>query len=99
MFSYIAYGLGIQCDFELPEFVAAHVADAACDVTIRLDANDAPANLLVDESLATFGPEEVLLAFKRAGVFRVRAGQEILVSRAPGADLPLVRLYLVGKVL
>ena len=35
----------------------------------------------------------------RAGVFRIRRGQEIIISRAPGANLSLVRLYLVGKVL
>jgi hypothetical protein len=95
MFSYHAYGLGIRSDFEFPEFVAA---DGVSDVTIRLDANEAPADALIDETSVEFTPDEIRLAFKHAGVFRIRGGQEIVVQRAPGADLALVRLYIVGKV-
>jgi hypothetical protein len=96
MFSYHAYGLGIRSDFALPEFVTA---EGVCDVTIRLDSNDAPADALIDETSVDFRPDEVILAFKHAGVFHIRSGREIVVRRAPGADLALVRLYLVGKVL
>jgi hypothetical protein len=95
MFSYHAYGLGVQSEFEFPEFV---VADGACDVTIRLDSREAPADALVDETSVAFEPDEIRLAFKHAGVFHIRGGQEIVVQRAPGADLALVRLYVVGKV-
>ena len=96
MFSYYAYGLGIHCDFELPEFVPA---ERGCDVLIRMDPNDASAGDLAEESSVALGEDEARLTFMRAGVFRIRRGQEIIISRAPGADLSLVRLYLVGKVL
>lgn len=96
MFSYRAYGLGIHCDFQLPEFVAA---DGNCDVVIRLDPNEPPADMLAEEPHVEFRAGEAILAFQHVGVFRVRDGREISVNPAPGADLSLVRLYLVGKVL
>jgi hypothetical protein len=96
MFAYRAYGLGIHCDFELPEFVAGA---GDCDVAIRLDPAPAPPEALIDESSVDFTERETTLSFKRAGVFRVRDGREVVINAAPGADQSLLRLYLVGKVL
>jgi hypothetical protein len=96
MFSYFAYGLGIHSEFPLPEFVPA---DVPCDLTIRLDSEDPPADLLREDAYVDLGVDHAVLAFRRAGAFRITAGRDILISRAPGADLSLIRLYLVGKIM
>ena len=96
MFSYRAYGLGIHSEFPLPEFLP--VVEAGTEVTIRLEYGEPPAYMLAEDSYVELHPREAILGFKRAGVFRIRDGCEITVSTAPGADLSLVRLYLLGKV-
>lgn len=96
MYTYFAYGLGIRSNFPLPEFVSA---DSQCDVTIHLESDEAPADLIRDDSYVELAAGEATLAFKDAGVFRIREGREIWISPAPGTDLPLIRLYLVGKVM
>jgi hypothetical protein len=96
MLSYFAYGLGIHSDFPLPEFVAAEMP---CDVRIRLDPVEASEDVLNIDSYMELGPGEALLAFRHVGAFRIRRGEEIVVSLARGADLALARLYLVGKAM
>jgi hypothetical protein len=95
MFSYHAYGLGIHSEFPIPEFVLAQVQ---ADVVIRLAPSE-PSGLLEQAAVVELDTQEATLAFGCAGVFRIRRGCEILVTPAPGADLSLVRLYLVGKVM
>jgi len=95
--NYWAYGLEIQSALALPEFVAF---GAGADVTIRCsradcvppDAEDRPWYIQVTR-------EEALLFFRDVGVFRVREGREIRISRAPGTDDSRLRLYLVGTVM
>jgi hypothetical protein len=96
MFSYSAFGLRIRSDFPLPEFLPA---DGPPDVTIRVDRTPAPVNLLEPPYHVDLGVRDATLAFRRVGVFRLYSGSDILVSLAPGAELSLARLYLVGKVM
>jgi hypothetical protein len=96
MFSYCAYGLGIHSDFALPEFVAG---DAQADVVVRLAPVGGSSGVPEHDTHVKLSASEATLAFRGAGVFRIRAGREILVTPAPGVELSLVRLYLVGKVM
>jgi len=96
MFSYRAYGLDILSDFAVPEFVPNR--EGRSDVAIRLQPCEPPFPL-PDDSYVEVRPGEAFLKYQRAGLFHIRDGREINVSPAPGADLALVRLYLVGKVL
>jgi hypothetical protein len=95
MFSYRAYGLDILSDFPMPEFHP--LANGRGDVAIRLEPCEPPLHM-ADDSYVEVQPGEAFLKYQRAGVFRIRNGREIAISPAPGADLALVRLYLVGKV-
>ena len=95
MFSYRAYGLDVLSDFPMPEFVS--IADGRGDVAIRLGPCEPPLQM-ADDSYVEVQPGEAFLKYQRAGVFRIRNGREITIAPATGADLALVRLYLVGKV-
>jgi hypothetical protein len=95
MYSYRAYGLGVHCNFPLPEFIPA---DVPSDVNVRVDSREAPPEMLEEERHIELRDDQAVLAFKHAGVFRVSAGREVIISAAPGADLSVIRLYLVGKV-
>ena len=93
--AYRAYDLDIVSDFSIPEFVPG--GDCGSDVAIRLQSCEPPVPL-PDDSYVEVRPGDAFLKYGRAGVFHVRDGREITISPAPGADLALVRLYLVGKV-
>jgi hypothetical protein len=96
MLSYFAYGLGIHSDFPLPEFVPANVE---ADVIVRFDSAKPPVEMLERDAHVELQPTEATLAFRQAGVFRIREGREILIFPAQEADQSLIRLYLVGKVM
>lgn len=102
MFSYFAYGLGIQSALPLPEFIAVK---AGCDVTIRLESVDCTPNdyvplEVVDKQLyIKITSEEAIIFSKSVGVFLVRGGHEVVVIPAPGVDDRLIRLYIVGTVM
>ena len=96
MFSYRAYGLDILSDFPVPEFLPN--GESRGDVAIRLQSCEPPFTI-PDDSYVEVRPGDAFLKYQRAGLFHIRDGREITISPAPGADLALVRLYLVGKVL
>lgn len=102
MFSYFAYGLGIQSALPLPEFIAV---EAGCDVTIRLGSVDCKPNdymplEVADKPLCLkITSEEAIIFLKGVGVFLVRGGQEVVVIPVPGVDERLIRLYIVGTVM
>jgi hypothetical protein len=97
MFSYFAYGLGIQSTLPLPEFVAA---EAGCDVIIRLEPNgDDPAAIHRKRWPVKMTAAEAVLPVQDIGVFLVRGGREIIVRPCPGVDERLLQLYLAGTVM
>ena len=95
MFRHFAYGLGIHSDFRIPDFPEA---DVPCDVRIRLEPQDRWLESRIPEPYVEAGYGETTLAFEPV-VFLVRRGQEIWVTPVHGADVALIRLYLVGKVM
>jgi hypothetical protein len=68
-------------------------------VVVRLDRNQRAAAATAHDGCVALGAEDATLTFSRAAVFHIRAGREIVVTPVPGAELSLVRLYLVGKVM
>jgi hypothetical protein len=96
MFSYCAYGLNIRSQIQIPELTSA---SGRADVVITLDPTPPSPALLEEETFVRVDDLEITLGFRRAGVFRAIGGREIVISLAPGADLALARLYLLGKVL
>ncbi len=97
MFSYLAYGLGIQSRLPLPEFVPA---EAGCDVVIDFDAAAITPSEVGDTPwYVRVTPAEAVIADKDLGVFVIRGGRHVTVIPARGADEGAVRLYLVGTVM
>lgn len=102
MFSYFAYGLGIQSAVPLPEFVAA---EAGCDVTVHIESNNytpndyVPLEAVDQPWYLKLTLEEAVLFCKDAGVFLVHGGHKVVVVPAPGACERTIRLYLVGTVM
>ena len=106
LFSYSAYGLGIQSALPIPEFMPA---DVGSDVTISVE-NDpnftlkdhVPLELLAHPDPAFIilnGVEDAMFCVKDTGLFRVQGGRKIVVVPAPDASDQLIRFFLVGKVM
>ncbi len=97
MFSYFAYGLGIQSELPLPELVPAQAGD---DVVIRLQGDDGiPSEVAGQEWYWRISSDDAVLSLKDVGVFLIREGREITVIPASGAEESLLRLYLVGNIM
>jgi hypothetical protein len=97
MLHYSAYGLKISSDFPIPEFRPS--PDDRPDVAVRLDRGEPPADLMARHGCVELNAGDATLAFERVAVFRIHGGREIVVNPIADIDLPLVRLYLVGKVM
>jgi hypothetical protein len=97
-YAYQAYGLNIQSAIALPELRSAGAVDRA-DLLIQFQAVQAPELGERAGRMTWTESGEASLAFRDAGAFQVRVGQEILVDPAPQAAESLLRLYLLGPVL
>lgn len=102
MFCYFAYGLKIQSNIPIPEFLPA---DVGTDVMIRVessghrDINRLPAEAFDKPMYLKMDEVETTLALKNIGVFFIREGREIVVVPAPDVEISLIRLYLVGSMM
>src|SRR5262249_21201448 len=97
MFSYVAYGLGIESALPLPEFVTAGTRP---EVVIHLGNHyEVPPEAIGQPWHIRWDREDATLFFRDVGVFRVRGGREVIVSPAPGTRASRVRLYLVGTMM
>lgn len=101
MFSYFAYGLGIQSAIAIPEFV---VATVAVDVTIDLVDEYAPDRYIPEHILPQqwslkLNQAEAIFYMKEVGVFRVEAGRKIVIMPVPGTSEEVLRFYLVGTIM
>lgn len=97
MFSYLAYGLNIQSELELPEFVSRS-DDAAADISIRFGETfwTAPKG---EDRYHQATDQEINFFFRVAGSFKVSGGCEIIVDPAPGAEERTLRLCVIGPVI
>ena len=89
-----AYGLDLWSDIPLPEFMTA---GGGLDVVIRLHREDR--TVACTSASWDFRDSETICTFPNVGRFRVRAGREIQVTPAPGADPTLLRLYVEGMMM
>ena len=99
MYSYFAYGLGIQSLMPLPEL--KEVAKVKPDLIIRRGEIDRPLPTSIDRDGSYFHLEagEAYLFWKEVGAFLVRNGNEIIVDAFPGVEERIIRLPLLGTVL
>ncbi|MEO0537619.1 MAG: serine kinase [Cyanobacteria bacterium P01_A01_bin.123] len=103
MFSYFAYGLGIQSEIAIPEFIdAGSRCDA--DITLRFNTSQPLAKYLPAQVTEEFGylkltREHAIFYIKDAGVFLIEGGRSIVIIPAPEVSESLLRFYLVGTVM
>lgn len=93
-----AYGLTIRSAVPLPELSPADPA-APADLTISFGpVPDLPA--YSGPGITAYpSPGEILLGFRDAGKYAVRAGREIVLDPLPEVDARVLRLYLLGPAL
>ncbi len=98
MFHYIACGLTIASELELPCDVLPESGRHRADVTVRF--GKVP-NALADEtgSGAAFSvsKNELLFTAPNVGRFLAIAGKQIIIDRMPGATDTAVRVFLLGS--
>jgi hypothetical protein len=101
MYSYTAYGLGIESNFHLPTLAQL---STGCDLRIRHEVVPLPSDLPVDTGwsglqFSKVTPEEVLATVPRVAEIRVRRGREIQIRQYAGTDLQFLQLLVCGPVL
>ncbi|MBU7581635.1 MAG: serine kinase [Nostoc sp. TH1S01] len=101
MFSYLAYGICIQSEIPIPEFIPGQ---RGCDVTVHLDNDHTAIDYLPEEALnypwgLKISLEESIVYIKEVAVFLVQSGNKIVVVPAQNASDLLIRFYLVGTVM
>jgi len=98
MFFYKAFGITIESDILMPQFVQTERREA--DARIHLmRANDSvsPANLT--HRAWRISHDEIVFDFERIGSFLVKKGREIIVNPCVEAEIQLLRLPLLGIAL
>ncbi len=97
MFTYLAYGLIINSELELPELL---VSKGNPDVTIRLGKLTPPTLKPTNsECHCSITPEEAYLWWLEGGTFLVRGGREIIIDPITNVEEKVLRLFLLGAAL
>ncbi|WP_414564365.1 MULTISPECIES: hypothetical protein [unclassified Anabaena] len=97
MFSYFAYGLAIKSEIELLEFIPAQLPG---DITIRWNRNATIPDEVKGNHTCFIKVtlEEAILFDKKAALFIIRNGCEIIVTPL-NDDERLISLYIVGTIM
>jgi hypothetical protein len=97
LYSYFAFGLGIQSELPIPELTAEEVEG---DVFIRMDNTEFYSQYKeVDKPFFEMSQKESVLSIESIGTFIIRDGREIIIIPASQADIRRIRRYIVGTVL
>nr|WP_243864402.1 aldolase [Paenibacillus castaneae] len=94
---YIAFGLKISSEIQLPELVVikGDIEQFDVDVEVVIDSKFMQ-RLNVEAIDLEVNSESVTFQIPNAGVFRVSCGNKIVVSPYSNADEDLIRLYILG---
>lgn len=94
MYTYKAFGLGFHSEIPLPELVEYA---SLPDVLVRVNKPcEVPREAIGVPRWIQRIENGVLFAWDRVGTFRIRAGQEILVTPAPHTEERVLRLFILG---
>jgi hypothetical protein len=97
---YQVHGLTLSSQFFLPELARREVGDGArADILISDGEVPAVSEAVPEVPELRLAGDAAIFDFPSAGRILVRGGREVIVERAPGADLALLRLYLFGSVM
>lgn len=98
MYSYRAYDLRIDSDFELPELIVS--AEGGPDVTIKLGEVEPKPQAVDYEGIFRYqiSAAEAYFFWDEVASFRVRDGNEVIIEPRAGVEEDLVRLLLLGAV-
>lgn len=100
MFQYLAYGLFIQSEIQLPEFFPAKFVKA--DVTIKLDQTPLHIEGTSYQSKVceyTINDHEYLFDLKGVSKYYVANGNQIIATPYPGIDSRSIRIYILGGLM
>ncbi|MFC0216451.1 aldolase [Paenibacillus chartarius] len=98
IYSYYAFGLRIHSEMELPELPALPFGDGSADAEIKLAPHTAYTAELDNnpyEHMVKNG--QVLFYVPDHAYFSIEAGRTIAITPLAGADIRLVRLYVLGS--
>ncbi len=88
MYSYLAYGMGIQCDIALPDLIEQ---EAPADVVMRLGKPEPLGPTDVGTPLCLqLKSDDAYFSYHKMGRCRVSHGREIIGQPAPGSDIKLL---------
>ena len=93
--TYLAYGLGIHSEIELPELVPTH---AESDITIRYQRIDFSDIEPIESNAWYIEDDQARLQYEGVGSFQTSAGREIWIDPAPNTSALELRLMLLGPV-
>jgi hypothetical protein len=97
---YQVHGLTLSSEFLLPELARRDVADHAnADVLISEGAVPPDGSPVAGVPELQLAGNAAIFDIPQAGRFLVRGGREVVVEKAPGADMALLRLFLFGSVM
>lgn len=107
MQTYLAYGLGIQSEIEIPEFIEQSPSIEQphdVEVTICLAPQFRPQQFLPPEALEQrwclqIDRESALVYVQDLALFKIEQGRQITIQAAPGQALEEVRFFLIGTVM
>lgn len=103
MFSYYAYGLWIQSEIEIPEFMT-HPDAAKLDVKVTVERGAKLSDYLSAEALEypwamNLTRAKAIVYIKDLGIFSIKDGKTIIFIPAPQASEQAARFYIVGTVM
>jgi hypothetical protein len=99
-FHYKAYGLSIQSDLPLPEFLPGAGPRCVPDVLVTLGREeDWTGDARGERSFRSINAGDARFWFPAVGGFHVRSGSEIIITPEPDVDEDLLRLYVEGMMM
>ncbi|MEM7064672.1 MAG: serine kinase [Cyanobacteria bacterium P01_B01_bin.77] len=103
MFSYFAYGLRIQSEIAIPEFITTD-SDYDPQITIHLEqerslSDHLPERVINEAGYFKLTRTDSIFYIRNVGLFFINAGAKIFILPAPDTSEALLRSYLVGTVM